>query len=200
MIRRLGLIVWLALFAGCGADDAAHEQTDAVDSLAVGPENEALAFNEAHLSASKEGRFEAVWPSGCAQLRTRTIPSSRNPGDFAVVDMTCQRDGDMNRGARVTVYNEMTDGGMPSPDAVTTTIGEIISSLGVEIRKQRPIERQGREGVAALCGEREGTRQVWIEGFIDQGRVLMVMAWGLDDGLYTDPEIKAFFDSVRLTD
>ena len=203
MMIRLGVLVMLALLAGCGGGDdhdAAETETATPSAALDGPSNEPVAYDEARLARSAEGRFEAVWPSGCAGLRTRTIPSPTAPNGYAVVDLTCERDGDENRGTRVTVYDEMNDGSLPTPAAVTATIGELLSNLGVEIRKQRAIVRNGREGVAAFCGELNGPRQVWIEGFIDRGRVLVVMAWDVDDGLYTNPEIKQFFASVGLTD
>jgi hypothetical protein len=199
MIRCLVLGTLLVLVAGCGGEKAESQQSAAAEAANELPTSEALPNQEAQLAGSVEGNFEAFWPSGCARLRTRTINSATNPDAYAVVDVTCEREGDENRGARITLYNEMTGGGVASPEMVTRTIGELISSLGVQIRKQRPISRNGRDGVAAFCGETSGTRQVWIEGFIDEGRVLVIMAWGLDDSLYEDPEIKKFFSSVRLT-
>ncbi len=207
MTSRLMLVlIAIALFAvGCGGSDEPAADT-AVESGDVGdagqapaPTQEAVDQVEAHHAASGDGRFEAVWPSGCARKRTRTVPSKRFPGSFALVEVTCERSGDADRGCKVTVYNELTDGGVPTPADVTRTFGEVIAGLGLEIRRQGPIERHGVTGVRAVCGEAAGPRQVWMEGFIIDGHVLMIMAWDIDDRLYGDPEISAFFESVVLT-
>jgi hypothetical protein len=209
MMGRFTMIALLLVCAGCGADNAEQEQAapagnieiDAQEQAADQPANEsAVPYDAPHLMVSQEGRFEAVWPSGCATTRVRTRPSAVDPNGYSMADVTCKQDGERDRGTQVTVFFEMGDGGVPTPEAVTKIIGERIAMLGVDIRKQKAIIRNGREGVGVFCGERKGTRQVWIEGFIDRGRVLIMMAWGLDDGLYEDPEIKEFFSSVRWTD
>jgi len=206
---RFILIALLFACAGCGADNAEQDQApaagnieiDAQEQAAAEPVNDsAVAYNAPHLMVSHEGRFEAMWPSGCATTRVRTRPSNIDPEGYAMADVTCQQGGERDRGTQVTVFFEIGDGDVPTPEAVTKIIGERIAMLGIDIRKQKAIIRNDREGVGVFCGERHGTRQVWIEGFIDRGRVLIMMAWGLDDGLYEDPEIKEFFASVRWTD
>lgn len=182
-----------ALFGavGASAQDAANPAAPA-DTTAT---EEARLLETAFLAVSEEGRFEAIWPSGCGERRLRIMPSPRYEGRPYAVDVNCERAE--NVGARVTVYFETNSGEPPVPADVTATISKLIAKLGVEIWQQRAIRRGDREGVAVFCREPAGARHIWMEGFIRYDRVILAMAWGVGDGLYVEPEVVDFFRSLR---
>lgn len=191
------------LLAGCGGDDKAPPPPVADAPADPGPQaaptQNAVKTEHAFREENPEGRFSVFWPDGCGSMRQRELDSRFNPGTLASVEVTCRRDGDPDNGCQVIVYDETADGDPPTPEMVARTIGDYLGDLGVEIIDQTPIARDGTEGVAVFCREPDGPRRVWIQGFIDRGRVFLAIAWGPDDGLFTDPQVRRFFDSLENT-
>jgi len=203
--RSLILLLVLALI-GCGNGETERSEQALrrdgaleVPIVQASPPQTAQPLNAAHTGVSEEGRFEVRWPSGCAKLRTRRTLSKIHPDRTEAVELTCFRNGDENVGCKVTAYDETSSGGPVTPADVTATIGRTVETLGVEIWKQTPVASDGRQGVMAYCREVGGTRQLWIVGFIERGRVLIAMAWDVDDELYRDPDVIRFFQTVRST-
>lgn len=200
------LLTLAVLLAGCAGDDAA-EQTAAAD--APGPqfelptpapiEQQTTVTVDAFLDENPEGRFRVYWPSGCGSQRQRELDSRRNRGAVAAVEVSCRREGDPDSGCQVIAYDETTTGEPPTPEMVADSIGDYVSRLGVEIWRQVEINRRGEQGVAVFCREMTGRRQVWIQGFIEHDRVFIAVAWGPDESLYSDPEIRRFFDTLEST-
>ncbi len=122
---------------------------------------------KSYFDRSEDAGVEAQWPSGCPKRISRQRESISYPGEAAVYEILCDRFEDADRGCKIIVYNELTDGAPATPLAVTRTIADIVGTLGLEIWKQRPIGRGDREGVAAYCREQGGKRHVWIEGFVE---------------------------------
>ncbi len=205
MKHRLLILVLALTLVGCGGGEDNTETAlrqgtfdvlTASDSVLT---QNATPLNESYLDVSEEGNFEVRWPSGCAQKRIREMPSTINLGQNNAVDVTCFRNGNRDVGCRVTVYNETASGQPATPADVTGTVTQIVQKLGVEIWRQQPVVSSGREGVAVYCREPDGPRQVWIVGFIDQGRVMIAMAWDESEDLYNDPGVIRFMESLRST-
>ncbi len=151
---------------------------------------------EPYRAASDAGRFEAVWPSGCSRLLTRVKKSPA--GDPIVVDVSCRRFGDENRGCRVTVLMDFTEDRPPTPDLVVKNIEDMIRRLNLTIEHQTPMTRNGHEGVAVFCRERGGQRMVWTEGYIVGLKIVLVQAWDTGPELLEDQQVKDFFASVVM--
>jgi len=212
-LRAAACLVFLALlafFAGCGGKDkqdraatGAAGTADAggatADTAPDVADNGLKPIETASKLANPDGEFIATWPSGCARIRTRAVPSSAGDGRDAVVRAECYREGDTSRGCSVSVWFERPDGGPLSVEDVTAAIARGISDRRLQIVRQTPVIRDGMEGVLALCRETGGTRCAWYEGYLHRGRMLVVTAWSEDDALFEDPEIRDFFRSVTLT-
>ena len=205
MMYRLLILVLALTLVGCGGDEDNTEATVQQDMTEVAatsdsaPTQGATPLSESYLDVSEEGQFEVRWPSGCAQKRIREMPSTINPGQNTAVDVTCFRDGNRDVGCRVTAYNETESGQPATPADVTGTVTQIVQKLEVEVWRQQPVVSSGREGVAVSCREHNGPRHVWIVGFIDQGRVMIAMAWDESEDLYNDPGVIRFMESLHST-
>ncbi|MBK6899686.1 MAG: hypothetical protein IPH09_10570 [bacterium] len=199
----LGLLLTMALLAGCGKKDGAaggkrDSRGDAGADTAA-RNNNLMDLNTPSTKPHPEGEFVATWPSGCARIRTRTVPSSAGDGRDAVVRAECYRDGDASHGCSVSVWFERPDGGPLSVEDVTAAVARGIGDRRLQIVRQTPVRRDGMEGVLALCREEGGTRCAWYEGYLHRGRMLVVTAWSAQDDLFEDPETRDFFRSVTLT-
>ena len=204
-----GLLLCLAALAGCGgkgkeADKAIGGGTagggqNRVDTAPVGGDNDLMPLQSASAMAHPEGEFVATWPSGCARIRTRAVPSSAGDGRDAVVRAECYRHDDATHGCSVSVWFERPDGSSLSVEDVTAAIARGIGDRRLQIVRQTPVIRDGMEGVLALCREEGGTRCAWYEGYLHRGRMLVVTAWSEEGDLFEDPEIRDFFRSVKLT-
>jgi hypothetical protein len=197
-------LLLLSVLAGCGGKDKQAPVTAAggksiADSVPVGGDNGLQPLTTASTMTHPEGEFTATWPSGCARIRTRTVPSSAGDGRDAVVRAECYRDGDAGHGCSVSVWFERPDGSPLSVDDVTTAVSRGIRDRRLQILRQTPIVRDGMEGVVAFCREDGGARCAWFEGYLHRGRMLVVTAWSEDEAMFQDPEIRAFFRSVVLT-
>ena len=199
------ILMICVLAAGCGGRD---DQATTADTPAAGEATGAAADTNsdfvpdwsARLTTNEEAKFEAYWPSGCAKIRSRTMPSKTDPDRIIAVDVVCNRNLSEENGCKVSVYFETPDGGMASPGHVTRSIARTVAKLGLEILEQTPIESHGMQGVAAFCRESEGRRLVWMEGYLDKGRILQTMAWGPDGRIYEDEEIVRFMRSVKFVE
>lgn len=206
----LVLLALLAFCAGCGGKDKQDRAAtgDAVTAEAgratadTAPgviDNGLKPIETPSTLANPDGEFIATWPSGCARIRTRAVPSSAGDGRDAVVRAECYREGDTSHGCSVSVWFERPDGGPLTVEDVTAAVARGISDRRLQIVRQTPVIRDGMEGVLALCREAGGTRCAWYEGYLHRGRMLVVTAWSEDDALFEDPEIRDFFRSVTLT-
>jgi len=153
--------------------------------------------SQPYRATSDVGRFAAVWPSGCARLRTR-IRKIKGTDDPAVVDVSCRRGDQENRGCRVTVLMDFTADRPPTPQIVVDNIQKMISRLGLVVDHQTQLKRNGHDGVAVFCHEKGGQRTVWTEGYVVGLRAVIVQAWDVDSRLLQDKQIRQFFDSVVL--
>ncbi len=215
--RMLGaacLLLALSVLAGCGGKEdrrttggdttsdvnktSGGSKTTA-DTARDGDDNNLKSLETASTAAHPEGEFVATWPSGCARIRTRTVPSSAGDGRDAVVRAECYRDDDASHGCSVSVWFERPDGSPLSIEDVTAAVARGIGDRRLQIVRQTPVLRDGMEGVLALCREEGGTRCAWYEGYLHRGRMLVVTAWSEDGALFEDPEIRDFFRSVTLT-
>jgi len=190
------------LAAGCGGDDKApapRASASGGSPAASAPSQTAVPTELAFAEENPEGRFAVHWPDGCGSMRQRELDSRFNPGTYASVEVTCRRDGDPDHGCQVIVYDETANGDPPTPEMVAKTIGDYLGGLGVEVIEQAVIQRHGTEGVAVFCREPVGPRRVWVQGFIDRGRVFVAVAWGPSDDLFRDPQVRRFFDSLENT-
>ncbi len=151
---------------------------------------------EPHRQVSDAGGFSAVWPSGCAKLLTRVRQTEA--GEPGVVDVTCRRFGDADRGCKVTVLKDFTPDRPPTPQIVVRNIEKLIRDLGLVVDHQSQITRHGHQGVAVFCHEKGGRRTLWVEGYVIGMQAVLVEAWDVDQRLLEDEQIKAFFDSVVL--
>ena len=209
-LRAAACLVFLALVVGCGGKDkqdraatggagtadAGRATADTAPDVA---DNGLKPIETSSRLANPDGEFIATWPSGCARIRTRAVPSSAGDGRDAVVRAECYRDGDTSHGCSVSVWFERPDGGPLLVEDVTAAVARGISDRRLQIVRQTPVIRDGMEGVLALCREAGGTRCAWYEGYLHRGRMLVVTAWSDDDALFEDPEIRDFFRSVTLT-
>ena len=194
-------MILLLLAAGCGGGDDADEQALPDDAPAtVSPDSQVTANQSDRHQVHEEGRFEAHWPSGCARLRTRTRSAADDPFHVLSLEVTCERVGLEETGCKVTVHMELPGGEIPTPENVTGGMAQSIATLGLEILQQDPIMRDGMEGVRAFCKERDGSRVVWLEGFLHNDMVLQTMAWGPDGRIYDDEGMVRFMRSVKLLD
>lgn len=189
-------VVLLAVLLGCGGDKA--QETGTAADAAAG--NAPRTSSDIALVRNAEGHFEADWPSGTGQLRTRVVPSAKGVVENAMVRVDCVRNGDALRGCSVTVWFELPGGRVPGPEDVTLRLGNVIRENSLEVLRQFPIQRDGMEGVTAMCVDPQHDRYTWIEGFLNQGRILVTAAWDRTDALYTDTEVRDFLASVRFTD
>lgn len=200
------LLAAALLLAGCG-DDAPPADRTAAETAAPpssgmlpAPTQQATPTETGFLDENPEGRFRVYWPDGCGAQRQRELDSRLNPGAVAAVEVSCQREGDPDHGCQVIAYNETATGEEPTPEMVARTIGDYIERIGAQVTRQTGIvRRDGVEGVAVFCRETGGPRRVWIQGFIDGGRVFLAIAWGPDDSLYADPQVRRFFDTLENT-
>ncbi|NTV04213.1 hypothetical protein HGA89_04760, partial [bacterium] len=132
-----GLLLAMALLAGCGKKDGTDGgkrdgRGDAGADTAA-RNNNLLALDTPSTMPHPEGEFVATWPSGCARIRTRTVPSSAGDGRDAVVRAECYRDGDAARGCSVSVWFERPDGGPLSVEDVTAAVARGIGDRRLQI-------------------------------------------------------------------
>jgi hypothetical protein len=212
-LRAAACLVILALltfFAGCGGKDkqdrtatgdagTADAGRATADTAPAVVDNGLKPIETTSTLANPDGEFIATWPSGCARIRTRAVPSSAGDGRDAVVRAECYREGDTSHGCSVSVWFERPDGGPLAVEDVTAAVARGISDRRLQVVRQTPVIRDGMEGVLALCREEGGARCAWYEGYLHRGRMLVVTAWSEDDALFEDPEIRDFFRSVTLT-
>ncbi len=151
---------------------------------------------------SPEGRFRILWPDGCSKIRTRSYPATdpAAPDTLGRVDVFCDN---AEQGAGGTMVIELFSA--PGREAftpadITEMIGSLVVRSGQTITRQGPVERFATTGVRVLAREKGGSQASWIEGFKIKGRIFVLMAWGLEDVLYKDPEISRFFASLEVLD
>ena len=200
------LILILVLIAGCGGggdSENAAETSAENDELAEAAADTANNFNfidTPHLQKIDMGQYEAFWPSGCGRTRSRVIEENADTKEIIAAETTCDCFGRKDFGTKVTVYLKLPDGSIPGPENVTAGIESVVKKLRLNVFKQLKAERDGMEGVAAFCTQSDGIGAAWLEGYIYQGKILLTMAWGPDDSLFSNEEIIQFMGSVRFVD
>jgi len=151
---------------------------------------------------SIEGGYSVVFPSGCARinLRTQEDPDSEDPEELVVVYAFCDREGHENEGCAVRTYLKLRDenGGPPTPDLVIERVKAGMTSFGVDIVTQRPVQRGSLAGVQVHCREPGETGEVWIEGLLHGDRAYVLTAWKASGNLFAAPEYIRFFDSFEV--
>jgi hypothetical protein len=197
--KTMILVLALLTLIGCSGGDEQNTQAEAgAQAEAVADSTADFAFNEeAHLSVTDMGQFEAFWPSGCGKTRARTIESETSASGYYAVESTCDCFGRQDLGVKVTVYLEMPDGTIAKPENVTAGIKSVVDGLGLTIGRQMKAERDGMEGVAVYCVQNDG---VGAEGYLYHGKIMQTMAWGPDGSLYENAEIVQFMRSVRFVE
>lgn len=198
--------------SGCGRRD---EATSDARRAATGPNHPApngaiTAAADSNLRESmepiffesREGGFEALFPSGCPRIVTRISPADAPPDRREIVSCFCDRSGRRNEGVAVTVHFRLRDehGGPPTPRQVVAEVEKLMGSMRLQLVAQAMVRRGDLEGVAVRCRESGGPGGVWIEGLLLADKGYILSAWRPDDSLFTDPEIAAFFQSFRVTE
>lgn len=218
VLTRVLVLMALMAVLGCGGAGDDADTAGAADKTSGSTDDDTAVIQEAqdapsdslsdnfnfndkpHLSEIDMGQFEALWPSGCGKTRTRAIERNAKTTEYIAVEAVCDCFGRKDLGVKVTAYLEMRDGTVPGPENVAVGIQSQIQALGLRVIKQVKAGRDGMEGVAVYCVQRDGVGVVWMEGYLYQGKILHAMAWGPDDSLYTNQEIVDFMRSVKFVE
>lgn len=155
---------------------------------------------------SLEGRFQAVYPSGCARLQTKTSfrPGAQEEVTSGLVVVSCDRAGARNEGCAVAAKLGAAAGvkGKAAVDLVLKAVNAQLTNYGVQAFRQTPLHRDfGKrgaiEGIEILAQRPDGVGDVWIRGLLFGDDIYTMTAWKSAGGLWNDPAYARFFDSFR---
>lgn len=174
---------------------------------------EVAAVNDPYLYTSDLGDFRVMMPSGCSEVRIRhsekddfaeedAVAEDAVAEDVQVVNVFCDRSGQTGSGCSVSVTFNLTDGkSSPAGEPeLTKQIQKYLDKFGVEVLKQAKVARKfpqerDAQGMDLRCRAPESPGEVWIRGLLVQGDIYVLVAWNDEGGLWSDPDIVAFFES-----
>ena len=171
------------------------------------PVNRPDLVTEPYEYTTDEGGFKVTWPSGCGELRRRETADDPDADPFAMVyvfNAYCDQFGEHGRGCSVTsvVNLKAADGGPPGPQDVVTRMEEHLEALKVNVVSQMPIQKampDGTliEGLDIRAKAPNGAGEAWLRGLLWEEQIFLLSAWNITGGLWSDPEIQAFFNSFE---
>lgn len=178
------------------------------NTLTGSEENPLTPVEDSFSFASEDGDFRVIWPSGCANLRTRSpiqddYSDSDGEKEYPVI-VTCDRYGEKGEGCSVTaIFNvKSISGGPVGPAEVIPRLKKMLKSLGAQIQKQKPIRKDFGDGAVAegidiQAAQPQGVGQVWLRGLVVHGDVYIMAAWDLGGQVWDNPEYITFFNSFQ---
>jgi len=169
-------------------------------------DNPLTSVKDAYEFSSLEGDFRVTWPSGCANVRTRSRLEDGSAGDRSdseyPVIVTCERDGEKGEGCSVTaIFNISSKSGGPvGPGEVIPRLQKMLQRLGAQVQKQAPLNKDFGDGLIAegidiQAAQPQGSGQVWLRGLIVGSEVYILSAWSLEGNVWDNPEYMTFFNS-----
>lgn len=193
------------LLAGLSAPAGApHAQ----GSPSISADQQIAPTDAPYLFTSELGDFRVMMPGGCSEVRQRFNEKEPVEGetaridDIQIVSVTCDRSGRPGNGCSVTAYLNLTDGqgGPAGEPQMTEQVGKYLERFGVEVLKQAQVSREfpgarRAQGIDLRCRAPESAGEFWLRGLVVDGDIYVLVAWNEDGGLWSDPDIVAFFDS-----
>jgi hypothetical protein len=188
-MKKIVLLMMIVVLCGCTAKEEEKQPENITQN------NPLVAQSKKVDSMDVEGGFFVDWPSWCNKVRTRAR-TSKYTNNTAVVTAECKRSD--SEGIMVFSYYELANGSTAiTVDHVLQNVIAIVENQNLTIQKQRPVVRNGMEGIQLLCtGDNE--KRKWIEGFFAFDRMLIITTWRSDDTLFSDPQVSKMFKSIEM--